>query len=36
MKLQDAVKTAIATLALIYLGNQWTPTRRLIQSALNG
>jgi hypothetical protein len=36
MKLQDAVKTAIATLAIIYLANQFPPTRRIVQSALNG
>lgn len=36
MKLQDAVKTAIATLAIIYLANQIPATRRLVQSALNG
>lgn len=36
MKLQDAVKTAVATLAVIYVLNQFQPTRRLVQSALIG
>ncbi len=36
MKLQDAIKHAIATLAVIYVMNQFQPTRRLVQSALNG
>lgn len=36
MSIQQAVKTAVATLALIYLANQFPPTRRLVQTALIG
>lgn len=36
MDIKTAVKTAVATLAIIYLANQFPPTRRLVQTALIG
>lgn len=34
--LKSAVKTAVLTLAVIYVMNQWEPTRNLVQTALIG
>lgn len=36
MDIKQAVKNTVAVLALIYLANQFQPTRRLVQTALNG
>jgi hypothetical protein len=34
--IETAVKTAIATLAVLYVLNQFGPTRQLVQTALYG
>jgi hypothetical protein len=34
--LKTAIKTAVLTLAVIYVMNQWQPTRNLVQTALIG
>ena len=34
--LKGAVKTAVMTLAIIYVMNQFRTTRNLVQTALNG
>jgi hypothetical protein len=36
MDIKSALKTAAATLAVIWLANQFQPTRNLVQRALTG
>lgn len=36
MNIEAALKSAFVTLAVIYVLNQFSPTRQLVQTALNG